>query len=177
MAIVLTAKDFSFLEQMLLAGGGSDQAHGLIRRKLDEAKIVFGSDIDPEVVTLNSRVRYRINANPPEERTLVAEPGHEVRGMTIQLGTLRGVAMLGMAAGEAVMVPRRDGTVETLVVEAGLFQPEAERNPDPIAEIIADAMPQRSSTSAVTLLSEYRLRRRTPATNGDDPGPQGPSAA
>ena len=177
MAIVLTAKDFSFLEQMLHAGGGSDQAHGLIRKKLDEARIVFGTDIDPEVVTLNSRVRYRINGNAPEERTLVAEPGHEVRGMTLQLGTLRGVAMLGMAAGEAVMVPRRDGTIETLVVEAVLYQPEAERNPDPIAEIISDAMPPKAPASAVTLLSEYRLRRRTVGVDGgDDPGP-GPSAA
>jgi len=26
-------------------------------------------------------------------------------------------------------------------------------------------------------LSEYRLRRRSPPANGDDPGPQGPSAA
>lgn len=177
MTIVLTAKDFSYLEQMLLSGSGSDQSHGLIKKKLDEAQIVFGTDIDPEIVTLNSRVRYRINGHGPEERTLVAEPGHEVRGMTLQLGTLRGVAMLGMAAGEAVMVPRRDGTVETLVVEAVLFQPEAERNPDPIAEIITDAMPPKAPASAVTLLSEYRLRRRATPANGDDPGPQGPSAA
>ena len=171
MTIVLTAKDFSFLEQMLHSGSGSDQSHGLIRKKLDEAKIVFGSDIDPEIVTLNSRVRYRINANAPEERTLVAEPGDEVRGMTIQLGTLRGVAMLGMAAGEAVVVPRRDGTIETLVVEAVLFQPEAERNPDPIAALISEAMPPHAPPSAVTLLSEYRLRRRPERVDGDDPGP------
>lgn len=177
MTIVLTAKDFSILEQMLHSGTGSEQTNGLVRRKLDDARIVFGSDIDPEIVTLDSRVRYRINGNAPEERTLIVDSNQEVRGMTIQLGTLRGVAMLGMAAGEAVTVPRRDGTVETLVVEAVLYQPEAARNPDPIAEIIADAMPPKPRPSAVTLLSEYRLRRRTgPFDDDPEPGP-GPSAA
>ena len=112
MTIVLTAKDFSILEQMLHSGTGSEQTNGLVRRKLDDARIVFGSDIDPEIVTLDSRVRYRINGNAPEERTLIVDSNQEVRGMTIQLGTLRGVAMLGMAAGEAVTVPRRDGTVK-----------------------------------------------------------------
>src|SRR5690606_28588740 len=60
------------------------------------------------------------------ERTVVA-PGREVRGLTIGLDSPRGIALIGMRVGEEHAVTRLDGSTELIVVEAILFQPEANR--------------------------------------------------
>jgi len=72
-SISLTPKDFEVLEGLLSSPHvGLADASILIRRKLHAATLVFAEDIGPDVVTVNSRVRYRINGGSAEERTTSA---------------------------------------------------------------------------------------------------------
>lgn len=172
--IVLTAKDYSLLQTLLEEAAPSFETIAvLLRRKLHDARIVFENDIDTDVVTLNSRVRYRVNGHRIEERTLVAHASQEILGLTLLLGTPRGVAMIGMSAGQSCAIPRGDGSVETLQIEAVLYQPEAIRRSDPIATLIEEARPKAAPPNAVSMLSTYRLGRNVARVtdDGNDPGP------
>jgi len=139
-----------------------------IRRKLRSATLVFPADIDANVVTLNSRVRYRINGGATEERVLVPRADETVAWPALALDCARGIALLGASAGQSLEVPRADGSFETLHVEAVLYQPEAhgEDAPEPVRP------------GTVSQFSAYRAQRTSPPRDfdGDDDDP-GPSAA
>jgi regulator of nucleoside diphosphate kinase len=164
----LTTKDFSILENLLNGPQVFAGATMLIRRKLHAARLVFGVDIAPEIVTLNSRVRYRVNGGRAEERILVLTATEEIGGLTLRLDSPRGIALIGARAGETVEAPRRDGSVESLEIEAVLYQPEAH-----------GARGQTDGSTAalgtISVLSAHRLRRGGRALpvddGGDDPGP------
>lgn len=179
--ITLTAKDYAVLEGLL--GNPREAFAGaamLIRRKLHAAVPVFADDIATDVATINSRIRYRINGGRTEERTIVAAAHESILGITLQLNSPRGLALVGVSAGQSVASTREDGAEEVLTLDAVLYQPEAERRIDPVAAIIADAMPASAAPNAVSHLSAFRLRRTGQSSshrhdhghdNGDDPGP------
>lgn len=181
--ITLTAKDYAVLEGLL--GNPREAFAGaamLIRRKLHAAVPVFADDIASDVATINSRIRYRINAGRVEERTIVAAAHESILGITLQLNSPRGLALVGLSAGQSIASTREDGAEEVLTLDAVLYQPEAERRIDPVAAIIADAMPASAPPNAVSHLSAFRLRRAGRSLgqdrshdhghdNGDDPGP------
>src|SRR5690554_8165532 len=59
---LLTTKDFTIIEVMLERRlGRADPLAPLLRRKLSGAVVMFREDIPPTVVTLNSRVTFRVN--------------------------------------------------------------------------------------------------------------------
>jgi transcription elongation GreA/GreB family factor len=62
------------------------------------------------LVRLGSRVRFRINDAPAEERTLVLAVDYRPDGHCLALDSPIGVALLGYQAGDAP-APRRDGVV------------------------------------------------------------------
>lgn len=164
----LTTKDFSILENLLNGPPAFAGAAMLIRRKLHAARLVFGVDIAPDIVTLNSRVRYRVNGGRAEERILVPGAAEEIAGLTLRLESPRGIALIGARAGETVEAPRRDGSVERLEIEAVLYQPEAQgvrRGPSDSTQALG----------TISVLSAHRLRRSGRALpiddGGDDPGP------
>lgn len=126
--IQLTTKDFAILETML------DRAEHrplmpLLRRKLAGATVVFRDSVDPDVVTLNSRVAFRIDDGPTETRIVVQGEPRGFVGMTLPITIPRGLAMLGLAAGSVAELARDDGSVEQLAVDDVLFQPEAAKWP------------------------------------------------
>src|SRR5690606_10797152 len=60
-AVILTARDFTLLENLVHSWGEPfPGASEQIRRKLDQATVVFHEDLPPGVVALNSRVRFRV---------------------------------------------------------------------------------------------------------------------
>lgn len=123
---LLTTKDFTILEVMLARRIPADATMApLIRRKLDAAVVVFREDIPVNVVTLNSRVAYRIGDGEAETRIISHDELRGLVGFTLPITHPRGLALLGLQEGQSITIPVKGGGAETLSVERILFQPEA----------------------------------------------------
>jgi regulator of nucleoside diphosphate kinase len=123
---LLTTKDYTILRARLeFAVLRDDPIAPLMQRKLSNAMVVDRSNIDPRVVTLNSRVRFCVGNAPSESRILIQEEKNGVVGLTIPIGVRRGLAMLGAREGDDIVVERPDGSTENIRVEEVAFQPEA----------------------------------------------------
>ena len=125
----LTSKDYAILETIHdrshMLGGPARQ---ILAHKLDTAIVVFCEDIDAGIVTLNTRLRYRIGSGEPQSAIITQGPMDGMVGQCLSLQTARGVACLGLPAGASMSLPRQDGCPpDRLVIETILFQPEAAR--------------------------------------------------
>jgi len=124
----VTTKDFTILENMIKRTPPYDEGLlRLLRRKLATATIVLPEDIAPRVATLNSRIEYRIDGGRTERCVLVHGEDNASRGLTLPISTLRGLALLGLAAGDSVSIERPDGRIETVLLENVAYQPEDAR--------------------------------------------------
>jgi regulator of nucleoside diphosphate kinase len=162
---VLTTKGLIALQALLaraLADGRPTAA--VLEDKIHNAAVVLLREIGPDVVTLDSRVRFRVGNGETQERTLVDGDLRQVRGMTVPLDSPRGIALLGMTIGETQTVIA-DGVEETITLEAVTFQPEENRR-----QMTGDAWPRASGANIQAL----RPARRPVSAGGswdDDPGP------
>ena len=122
----LTTKDYTILEVMLeRCLGRDDPMAALLREKLSKAVVTFREDIPSDVVTLSSRVRFRVNEAPAETRIVSHDEMRGLVGSVVSITNPRGLALLGLAEGQSMTIGRADGTTETLAVEAVVYQPEA----------------------------------------------------
>lgn len=172
----LTTKDFAILETMLerLTATG-DPLVPMLRRKLSSATVVFSDEIDPGVVTLNSRVVFRVDGGPADTRIVVQGTLRGFVGLTIPISVPRGLALLGLSAGDEAVIDCPGGPIETLVVEDVLFQPEAARHGHQ-QEPAEPVVPERrfpvlvySNGSPAPIGGGRKIRHTVP--DGDDPGP------
>lgn len=169
---LLTERDFAILEAMLKRRRAlGDPLAEVIERKLAEAKVVPASEIEGGIATLNSRVAFRVDSLAVEERTLVNHEGEGAVGLGLPIHTRRGLAILGMAEGATVVVERRDGGTETIVLEKVLYQPEAASRtggaparPRPFLTLVHDA-----GNDCQPLGAPRKIRQGWP--QDDDPGP------
>lgn len=173
---LLTTKDYTILEVTLnraLARG--DWLVPMLRRKLSRATVVFREDIPSHAVTINSRAVYRVGAGEVETRTVVHGEENEIMGMTIPITTPRGLALLGMSAGEATTFQRPDGSTESIHVEQVAYQPEAAQRDVSNANVVPIGRGKAAPTHVPAVISLSARRRsvqpRLPESDGDDPGP------
>lgn len=123
---LLTTKDFTILEVMFDRKLSADPTMGtLIRHKLDTAVVVFREDVPVNVVTLNSRVAYRVGDGEAEIRIVSHDELRGLVGFTLPITHPRGLALLGLREGQSITIPLAGGGAETLTVQSILFQPEA----------------------------------------------------
>lgn len=123
---LLTTKDFTILEVMLDRRLSTDATMAqLIRRKLDTAVVVFRDDVPVDIVTLNSRVSYRIGDGEAETRIISHDQLRGLVGFTLPITHPRGLALLGLHEGQSITIPVNGGGAETMIVERILFQPES----------------------------------------------------
>ncbi|GGA42992.1 GreA/GreB family elongation factor [Pelagibacterium lentulum] len=159
----VTPRDFSILETMLADHlGGDELLIAAIRKKLDDAQIVFADDLPAEVVTIGSRVAFTVDDQWSQERRLVPIE-HYVPGQDHQsVASLRGIGLLGQAAGDKIEIDF-GGRVVALEIHKVLYQPEAESK-------------ARKTTGNLHLVASHSgspqpaFRRSVPKP-GDDPGP------
>ena len=176
----LTSKDFSILEVMLerrIASG--DAILPLLRCKVANASVALIDAIEPNVVTLNSRVMFRINGGQAETRTLVQSDVRDMVGVGLPITTMRGLALLGLAEGQSALIERSTGETELILLEKVLYQPEAARRQfAPKRHMATTTTPSgrpalrlvHSAPANVTPLGERsEIRQRGPYN--DDPGP------
>ncbi|MEX2374473.1 MAG: nucleoside-diphosphate kinase [Dehalococcoidia bacterium] len=124
----LTAKNYAILEALLEKSIlRADSLVPLLRRKLKTSTVRLWDGIPPDIVTLYSRIVYRIGCGLSESRIVVHSEESSVVGLTLPLTTQRGLALLGLAAGQTTTAQRPDGSVEIIWLEAVAYQPEAAR--------------------------------------------------
>ncbi|WP_292896884.1 nucleoside-diphosphate kinase [Nitratireductor sp.] len=164
---ILTTKDFTILEFLQERRHRFSEPYAaLLRAKLDGARVVLREDAPAHVATLNSRVRFRTGDEQPQTRIISHDELQGFVGLTLPLTTLRGLALLGLSAGETIALPKNAASEpERLVLEAVLYQPEAARRkirnmPRPSLRLVHDA---------------DAAKLQTPEYSGDDD--PGPSAA
>jgi regulator of nucleoside diphosphate kinase len=122
----LTTKDFTILEVMLeRCLGRDDPMREILRRKLEGATVVFRDDVAPTVVTLSSRVSYRVDDGPAETRIVAHDEMRGMVGSVMSITNPRGLALIGLAEGQSMTIRRADGADEKLTVQEVVYQPEA----------------------------------------------------
>jgi regulator of nucleoside diphosphate kinase len=170
---ILTPKDFTILEVMRdRCLGRDDPLAPLLRRKLESARVVFRDDVPASVATLNSRVSFRPGGGDPDTRILSNERMASPVGLSLSIATPRGLALLGLAEGEAFRLAGRDGSEEWIMLEKVQYQPEAARRDKELAR--GQASPARGKP-VLRLIRGASVDRQAPAPvvydTFDDPGP------
>jgi regulator of nucleoside diphosphate kinase len=90
------------------------------------ARVVPSREVPHDVITLGSRVRYRVDGDSLQRRILLL--GHEnvPNGQYVSAMTPVGLALIGRRVGNTVSAPRLDGGSLSIVIEGLDHQPEAE---------------------------------------------------
>lgn len=124
----LTAKDLTILEVLLDRRINKDEYFlRLLRQKVSAITVVFQEDIGPQVATINSRVDFTVDGQLSDNRILVYGGKDAYPGLCLPITTLRGLALLGLTAGETIVVERSNDRTETISLDAVVYQPEADR--------------------------------------------------
>lgn len=156
----LTTRDHAILEAMLERHRGP---HGpfarLLERKLRASAIAFREDIAPGVVTLGSRVGYRVDGRPVGPHLLMEDEADA--GDALSIRTIRGLALLGLSERAEIVVDLGEGVSETLRVEAVAQPPAPENTPEDTPE----------DTTVVRFRPRAAMPRH-PGPEDDDPGPR-----
>jgi regulator of nucleoside diphosphate kinase len=123
--IILTSLDFDRLEAILDAlpvetfPGKTE-----LRGELDRAEVVEPQDVPPDVVTMNSKVRFVLESG--EEFCLTLVYPQDIDGSTERISILApvGSALLGLSAGAQIEWPRPGGGVIKVRLVEVVYQPE-----------------------------------------------------
>ncbi|MDG4879244.1 nucleoside-diphosphate kinase [Mesorhizobium sp. WSM4935] len=176
----LTTKDYTILEVVRDRHPMRNETFwAILQRKISTAVVMFRDDIPPNVVTLNSRVAYRVNDGPAETRIIAHDQMRGLVGMLLPITNLRGLALLGLAEGQSISIPTAGGHLETLTVHEVVYQPEAARRERlKLAGVVASE-PRRPSEPGLRVVHRSdepcdKPRNEVPAAfdvGFDDPGP------
>lgn len=174
----LTPKDFGILETMLEHAVHGDEAFlRLLRQKLSTAIVMFREDIGPRVATTGSHVEYSIDGGPAERRLLVHASESDGPGMSLSISTPRGLAILGLMAGEAIVCEQPDGTTERIQLDMAVYRPETSDMEARVIESRDKPENRSKSSSVVVLATRTKPGPRIPECTrippeDDDPGPR-----
>jgi len=177
----LSTKDFTALETLLEREAYREEAFlRLLRSKLSTATVMLQEDMGPDIATIDSRIDYVIDGRQSDSRILVLGRENALSRFSLPITTLRGLALLGLLAGDTITVARPEGGVEELHLERVAFQPEADRR-----ERLLDRPPARpehdgpSSNAGASVIAFPGWRKPAAAATGDelppdddDPGPR-----
>ncbi|MDF3209383.1 nucleoside-diphosphate kinase [Mesorhizobium sp. M7A.F.Ca.US.014.04.1.1] len=170
----LTTKDFAVLEIMLERRRAfADPIVPMLEDKLSKAEVVAMDSVGSDIVTLNSRLVFRVDAGPAQTRTLVQNEVRGPVGSSLSIMTRRGLCMLGMAEGQTAWIEQADGRRESVLIATVLYQPEAARRA--VREKSqAEARRPHGLTLVYSAAADWRPlgeRAGMRQTGDDDPGP------
>jgi regulator of nucleoside diphosphate kinase len=126
--IVLTEQDMTRLRQLVEhhAGGKNAEEGAALEAELDRAEVVASTDVPPDVVTMNSRVRFcDADTGEEHEATLVYPADANIDAWRISVLAPVGAALLGLSIGQVIDWPLPSGATKRLRVVSVLYQPEA----------------------------------------------------
>ena len=124
--IVLTSRDFDRLEALLDSlprNGFPDKAN--LQTELKRAEVVPPEKIPPDVVTMNSTVRFTIAGSSEDFRLTLVYP-KDVESQPDRISVLApiGSALLGLSVGDELEWPRPGGGMTKVRVVEVVYQPE-----------------------------------------------------
>jgi len=124
--IVLSSRDVERIEK-LLESLPADAFPGKValESELERAEVVEPEQVPPDVVTMNSTVRFTFTETGEEFRLTLVYP-KDARGESDRISVLApvGSALLGLAVGNEIQWPLPGGGVSTVRVEEVVYQPE-----------------------------------------------------
>ena len=124
--IVLTSRDFDRLEALLSSlppNGFPDKAN--LERELERAQVVAPEDIPPNVVTMNSTVRFKMEGSSEDLHLTLVYP-KDINNQPDRISVLApiGSALLGLSVGDELEWPRPGGGMTKVRVVDVIYQPE-----------------------------------------------------
>ncbi|MBW7851636.1 MAG: nucleoside diphosphate kinase regulator [Rhodospirillales bacterium] len=128
-ATIVTNRDFTRLQDLVQAwsAGHSAPLAQFLEGVLDRAVIVPSERVNPDVVTMNTRLTFRDDDSGVVRSVTVVYPGEEDSALgRISVLTPVGSALVGLSAGQSTEWRTLDGRRKRLTVLSILQQPEAE---------------------------------------------------
>ena len=121
--IILTSVDADRLDALV----ASQQFIGRseLEAELARARVVEPEDVPPQVVTMNSTVKFSIEGSGDDvELTLVYPKDVDASGRTISILAPVGSALLGLSQDDVIEWPKPGGGLIRLTVKEVTYQPE-----------------------------------------------------
>ena len=120
--LVISSLDLDRIEQLL----GNHPQHLALQEELDRAEIRDPADMPPDVVTMNSTVRFKMQ-NSGSEFCLTLVYPKDAQGDESKISVLApvGSALLGLSVGQTIDWTAPGGRKLRLRVTAVHYQPEA----------------------------------------------------
>jgi regulator of nucleoside diphosphate kinase len=112
----LTPNDHAVLREILDQTKSDNAYRRLLKRKLVQAEICSPRNIPDDVVTINSRVTFCVDAGVPRTANLVRNESRDFPNYTVSIETLLGLGLLGLRAGRAVAVETETGGLQKINV-------------------------------------------------------------
>jgi regulator of nucleoside diphosphate kinase len=124
--IILSATDAERLERLLESLPDSAfPGKAELEAELDRADILETKDMPPNVVTMNSTVRFKVASSSEEFcLTLVYPKDVDQSGGTISILAPVGSALLGLSEGDEIEWPKPGGGTLRVHIDEILYQPE-----------------------------------------------------
>lgn len=124
-AITVSERDLERLEAVLVTLPDDAPGAAALRDELDRARITPSEAVPPDVVTMNSRIRFAVEPGGREvEATLVYPRDFAGRSDQLSVTTPAGVAILGLAIGQQIEWLAPNGqTVQARILDI-TYQPE-----------------------------------------------------
>lgn len=123
--IIMTSQDLDRLEALLdTLPAVNFPGKAQLRAELDRAELVEPQDVPPDVVTMNSKVRFALKSG--EEFCLTLVYPKDMDGSTERISILApvGSALLGLSAGERIEWPQPGGGMMKVRLVEVIYQPE-----------------------------------------------------
>jgi len=156
-SIYLTRADFGRLERLVTvdAAAGSAAARQLAA-ELTRAVILQPEEIAPDVVTMNSAIRYALSpGGQMAERMLVFPEDYIPTGQYVSVMSPLGTALLGLRAGACRPFQDLSGAPLSVIVAEVSFQPQRRR---------------RDAAESASIL-RFEKKPARPSFDDDGPGP------
>jgi regulator of nucleoside diphosphate kinase len=124
-AITVSERDLDRLEAVLASLPDDQPGVNALREELDRAQIMDSEAMPPNVVTMNSRIRFVVEpAGKEMEMSLVYPRDFSGRPDQLSVTTPAGIAVLGLAVGQQIDWLAPNGqTVRARILEV-TYQPE-----------------------------------------------------
>lgn len=124
--IVISETDAQRLENLLDSlPGGAVPGKAELLAELERADVVPSVDIPPDVVTMNSTVRFTVSSsNDVFDLTLVYPKDADGSGRTVSILAPVGSALLGLRKGDEIEWSKPGGGTMKVRINEILYQPE-----------------------------------------------------